>query len=31
VTSRQWARDAGFDAHVAKPPDLAELMNVIST
>jgi two-component system CheB/CheR fusion protein len=27
---RQRARDAGFDAHVAKPPDLDELMTVIA-
>ena len=25
------ARDAGFDAHIAKPPDLGELMNVLAT
>ena len=27
---RQRARDAGFDAHVAKPPDLDELMTVVA-
>jgi PAS domain S-box-containing protein len=27
---RKAARDAGFDAHLAKPPDLVELMNVVA-
>jgi CheY-like chemotaxis protein len=27
---RQRARDAGFDAHIAKPPDIDELMDVLA-
>jgi CheY-like chemotaxis protein len=28
---RQRARDAGFDAHISKPPDLEKLMNVLAS
>jgi CheY-like chemotaxis protein len=28
---RQRARDAGFDAHIAKPPDVEKLMSMLAT
>jgi CheY-like chemotaxis protein len=28
---RKMAHDAGFDDHIAKPPDLDELKNIIAT